>query len=91
VPIVVTPRAIEVLRRALDAGRMDATRVGVRIAAARGMRGGDVRTTFAEEPEPGDETIDAEGIRLYVAAELATSGAVVDVADEHDRIVLRNP
>jgi Fe-S cluster assembly iron-binding protein IscA len=89
VPLVVTPRAVDVLRRALVAGRMDPERVGIRISVARGMRGEEVRTGFAEEPEPGDETLDAAGIRLFVPADLAAKDATLDVADEHDRIVLR--
>lgn len=90
-PIVVTPRAVDVLRRALDAGRMDPARVGIRVSLARGMRGSEVRTGFAEEPEPGDETVDAGGIRLFIPAEIVAGEAVLDVADEHDRIVLRAP
>lgn len=68
---------------------MDADRVGIRVSVARGMRGEDVRTGFADEPEPGDETLDAGGIRLFVPPELAARAATLDVADEHDRIVLR--
>jgi len=88
VPLVVTPRAVEVLRRALEAGRLDARRVGIRVTLARGLRGEDVRTGFAEEAEPGDETIDAGGVRLFVPSDLASSDARLDVAAEHDRIVL---
>lgn len=88
-PVTVTPRAIEVLRRALEAGRMDPAVVGVRIAVGRGLRGDDVRTTFAEQPEPDDETLDAGGVRIFVAHELASREVTVDVADEHDRIVLK--
>jgi Fe-S cluster assembly iron-binding protein IscA len=91
VPIVVTPRAVDVLKRALEAGRMDPARVGVRVSLARGMRGSEVRTGFAEAPEPGDETLDAGGIRLFIPAEIAAGDSVIDVADEHDRIVLRTP
>jgi Fe-S cluster assembly iron-binding protein IscA len=85
----VTPRAVEVLRRALDAARLDPARTGVRVAEARGMRGSEIRTGFADEPEPGDETIDAGGIRIYVPAALARRDATIDVSDEHERIVLR--
>lgn len=87
-PIVVTPRAVEVLRRALEAGRMDPARVGIRVSVARGPRGEEIRTGFAEEPEPGDDTIQAGGVRLYVPAALAARDATIDVAPEHDRIVL---
>jgi hypothetical protein len=88
-PIEVTPRAIEVLKRALEAGRMDPRIVGVQIGLAAGLRGTEVRTGFAEQPEPGEVEVGVEGLRLFVQASLAERGTVVDVADEHDRIVIR--
>jgi Fe-S cluster assembly iron-binding protein IscA len=86
VPIEVTTRAVEVLRRALEAGRMDPGRVAIRISIDRG---GELRTGFAEEVEPGEESIVVGGVRLLVPAALGERGAIIDVADEHDRIVLR--
>ena len=68
---------------------MDPERIGVRITVARGLRGEEVRTGFAEDPEPGDESITFEGMRLFVPSDIVARGATVDVADEHDRIVLR--
>ena len=70
---------------------MDPARVGIRVSLARGMRGSEVRTGFAEDPEPGDETLEADGIRLFIPPEVAAGDSVLDVADEHDRIVLRSP
>ncbi len=87
--VEVTPRAIEVLRRALEAGRLDPAEVGIRLSIAKGLRGAELRTGFAEHPEPGEETVDVGGIRLFVSPELAEGGATIDVADEHDRFVLR--
>jgi hypothetical protein len=84
-PIVVTERAVEVLRRALEAGRLDPEVVGIRVWRTRD---GAVRTGFAEEPEPGDDTMDIAGIRLFIPAELAGEGRTLDVSSEHDRIVL---
>lgn len=84
--VEVTPRAIEVLRRALDAGRLHPTEVGIRVTLAKSLRGTELRTGFAEQAEPGEETIEAGGIRLFVGPELS---GTLDVADEHDRIVLR--
>lgn len=89
VPVDVTERALEVLGRALDAGRLDRSRVGIRVALARGLRGEEVRIGFAEEPEPGEVVRDAGGIRLFVPKELDDRNAVIDVAEEHDRIILR--
>lgn len=65
---------------------MDQNGVGIRVTLARG---GEVRTGFAEEAEPGEETIEAGGVRLFVPSELVARGATIEVADEHDRIILR--
>jgi len=89
VPIAVTERALEVLSRALDAARLDRSRVGIRIALGRGLRGEEVRTGFAEDPEPGEIVHEAGGIRLFVPSALDDRSAVIDVADEHDRIIVR--
>jgi Fe-S cluster assembly iron-binding protein IscA len=70
---------------------MDPARVGIRVSLARGMRGEEVRTGFAEEPESGDVTLDAGGVRVFVPPDIAAEEAVLDVADEHDRIILRAP
>jgi hypothetical protein len=85
VPIRVSPRAVEVLRRALEVGRMDPARVGIRVTIAPG---GELRTGFAEDSEQGEQTVEAGGVRLFVPGELASGDATIDVADEHDRIVL---
>lgn len=82
----VTPRAIEVLRRALTAGRLDPSKAGIRISVAKGQRGSELRTGFAEKAEPGEAIVEAGGIRLFVAPDVA---GTLDVGDEHDRIVLR--
>jgi hypothetical protein len=88
-PIEVTPRAIAVLKRALELGRMDPSRVGIRISTARGLHGNEARTGFSEEPEADEVTVVAGDLRLFVPSALAERGAVVDVADEHDKIVVR--
>ena len=80
--VEVTPRAIEVLRRALEAGRLDPSEVGIRLS----MAGRELRTGFAEQAEPGEETIEVGGIRLFVPPDLE---GTLDVEAEHDRIVLR--
>ena len=84
--VEVTPRAIEVLRRALEAGRLDPAEAGIRVTMARSRRGAELQTGFAEQAEPGEETIEAGGIRLFVGPDIS---GILDVADEHDRIVLR--
>lgn len=87
--VEVTPRAVEVLKRAFELGRMDPSQVGVRVSVATGLRGEEVRTGFAEEPEPDETIVEAGGIRLFVATKLSERGAVIDVAAEHDQIVVR--
>ena len=84
--VEVTPRAIEVLRRALEAGRLDPAQAGIRVAMVKSLRGAELQTGFAEQAEPGEVTIETGGIRLFVAADIS---GTLDVADEHDRIVLR--
>ncbi|MFY9586194.1 MAG: hypothetical protein WAT66_01925 [Actinomycetota bacterium] len=84
--VEITPRAIEVLRRALEAARLAPSDAGIQVTLARSLRGPELRTGFAEQAEPGEETIEAGGIRLFVGAEIS---GILDVADEHDRIVLR--
>jgi hypothetical protein len=86
VPIEVTPRAIEVLKRALEAGRMDPALVGVRLSIDRS---GSLRTGFAEEPEAGEETVVAGEVRVFVSAEIAAAGLVLDASVEHEQLVLR--
>ena len=87
--VEVTPRAVEVFKRAFELGRMDPARVGVRVSVAKALRGEEVRTGFAEEPEPDETTVEAGGIRLFVATRLAERGVVIDVAAEHDQITVR--
>ena len=87
--IEVTPKAVAVLTRALDAGRMDPANVAIRLTIGRGPGGEEVRTGFADEAEPDEVSVAVGGITLYVPGELFARGATVDVSDEHDRIVVR--
>jgi len=50
-------------------------------------RNGDTQIGFADEPAEGDEVALVSGVRVFVAPGLAD--AVLDVADEHDRIIVR--
>ena len=89
-PIEVTPRAVSVLRRALEAGRMNPETVGIRIELGPGGRPEDARTGFADEASAEERLVRIDGIMLFVPLALDDRGAVVDVADEHDRIVVRH-
>jgi Fe-S cluster assembly iron-binding protein IscA len=88
VGVEITARALEVLRRALELGRMNPAQVAIRVTVSSD-RGGEARTTFADELEPDETTVELSGIRLYVPTALAERGATIDVSDEHDKIVVR--
>lgn len=82
---MVTPRAAEVLRRGLEAARLDPAHVGVRVWVA----GGAARTAFADEPDGGDAVVDAGGIRVFVAPSATADGPIaIDVSAEHEQIVV---
>jgi Fe-S cluster assembly iron-binding protein IscA len=75
-----------VLRRSLElAGESD---VGVRLRVA----GGEVRPRFVAEPLPGDEVVEVDGVRIFVAASIVEElgDVVVDVTPEHGTLVVRS-
>lgn len=83
--VTVTPRAAEVLRRGLQAARLDPSTFGVRVWIA----GGQARSGFADEPDEGDATVDAGGLRVFVDPGVTRDGpAAIDVSAEHDQIVV---
>jgi Fe-S cluster assembly iron-binding protein IscA len=91
-PIEVTEEAVEVLRRSLELGGVDATTGGVRLRAARGLGGGlDVQVELADEPMPDEETIEAGGVRLFIDPEVtrAIPDAVVAIEHQHELVVVR--
>jgi len=83
--VVITPRAADVLRRGLDAARLDPSAFGVRVWVAAGQ----ARSGFADEPERGDTTVEAGGMRIFVNESVTQDGpAAIDVSAEHDQIVV---
>lgn len=82
----VTPDAVAVIRRSLELADADPQQVGVRLRRA----GGAVRPRFATDPEPGDEVVLAEGIRVFVAAALLEEAEHLEigVSAEHDTLVV---
>ena len=62
--------------------------MGVRLRVA----GGAVRPRFVPGAEEGDETVDAGGIRVFIAKTIldANGGSVeVDVTAEHEQLTVR--
>ena len=61
--------------------------VGVRLRIA----GGSVRSRFAEGPEDGDEVLEADGIRVFVARGIVESApnVEIDITLEHAELIVR--
>jgi Fe-S cluster assembly iron-binding protein IscA len=92
VGIRVTDEAAELLSRSLVMGGVDAANGGVRLRAAKALGGGvDVQVELADSPLPGETTIEAEGVRIFVDPDVTATipDAVVAVEPQHDRIVVR--
>jgi Fe-S cluster assembly iron-binding protein IscA len=90
--IEVTEEAIEVLRRSLELGRIDADSGGVRLRGARGLGGGmDVQVELADAPLGDEQVIVAGGVRIFVDPEVtrALPNAVVTVEPQHEVVVVR--
>jgi Fe-S cluster assembly iron-binding protein IscA len=82
-----TAAALEVVKHSLSLAQADPSKVGVRLRIA----GGAVRPRFVEEPEDGDETVEVEGVRVFIAKSvLDEHGDVeVDVTPEHGNLMVR--
>ena len=92
VSIEVTPEAAEVLRRSLDLAGLSGPDAGARLRASRGLgRGLEVQVELADGPRPGEQVVDARGIRLYVdpAVNEALTDPVVAVEPQHQTVVVR--
>lgn len=90
--IEVTDEAVEVLRRSLELGNVDASRGGVRLRGARGLGGGmDIQVELADGPLEDESVIERKGVRIFVDAEVtkAIPDAVVAVEPQHEVVVVR--
>ncbi len=91
--IEVTPEAVELLRRSLRlAGLGDRGEAGIRLRSAHGLGGGvEVQIELAEGPGGDEQTIEAGGIKLFVAPEIeeAVPDPVVTVEPQHETVVVR--
>lgn len=55
------------------------------------VAGGEVRPRFAQQPEPDDEVLEVEGLRVFVARSVTAEHGLVEVAvaPEHDQLIVR--
>lgn len=83
----VTPEALAVIRNSLELAELDPSETGVRLRVA----GGELRPRFASEPREGDEELEVEGVRVFIAPDVAEPGADVEigVSAEHETLVVR--
>ena len=74
------------IRNSLELAGADPAQMGVRLRIA----GGQVRPRFVAEPEPDDEVVDAEGIRVFVARSIVEQHGDVEigVTPEHGQLVV---
>jgi hypothetical protein len=80
--IELTPRARELLLTAAAAARRFDPEARIRLS----RDGTGLRSSFAHEPEAGDQTVEDGDLVLFVEAALE---GVVDVIEPHDRLALR--
>jgi Fe-S cluster assembly iron-binding protein IscA len=82
----ITPEALDVIRRSLELAGADPSEMAVRLRRA----GGAIRPRFVSDPQADDVVVESEGIRVFVAAAIASEGDVeIDVTSEHDELVVR--
>lgn len=81
----ISESAAGVLARAYDAAARLNPRAKVRVY----RRKGQIETGFAEEPFEGDETVEHDGMILFVATDVGDG--VLDTSEEHDVLVVRPP
>jgi Fe-S cluster assembly iron-binding protein IscA len=88
----VTTRAVDVLREERSHQGIP-EHFGVRVHSDRSDSGAVLRLAFAEAPDPGDEVGEADGVRVFVAPDVADalSGRALDThqAPEGAGFVLR--
>ena len=78
----ITEEATEVLERAYDAAARFNPDARVRLYRSAGQ----VQTTFADAPEPGDSVVEHEGLTIFVEDGIA---GTLDVSGQHDHLVVR--
>ncbi len=90
--IEITDEAVEVLRRSLQLGNVDASTGGVRLRAARALGGGvDVQVELADGPSEGESVVEKDGLRVFVDPGVAEAvpDPMVTVEPQHENVVVR--
>ena len=90
--IEITDEAVEVLRRSLQLGSVDASSGGVRLRTARALGGGvDVQVELADGPSAGESVVEKDGVRVFVDPSVAEAvpDPMVTVEPQHENIVVR--
>jgi Fe-S cluster assembly iron-binding protein IscA len=92
VTIRVTDEALEVLKRSLELGGVDASSGGIRLRGGRELGGGmRINVELAGAPAEGEEIVEAGGIRIFVDRSVTDEmpSAVVALEPEHETVVVR--
>ncbi|HYI46814.1 MAG TPA: hypothetical protein VE174_15260 [Actinomycetota bacterium] len=90
--IEITPEAIEVLKRSLELAKLDPATHGIRLRTAHALGGGlQTQIELADAPAAGEETIEAGGVRLFIAPEVleAIPDPILAMEPQHENVVLR--
>jgi hypothetical protein len=82
----VTDEALDVIRRSLELASADPSELGVRLR----MAGGAIRPRFQAEPSEGDVIVEQDGIRIFLAADIAVGDVEIGVSAEHETLVVRS-
>lgn len=80
--ITFTEWAVDILGRAQQAARRFDPEAQLRLARTSA----GVQAVLVHGPEPGDRTLDAGGVPVFVEPDLE---GLVDIEEPHDRLVLR--
>jgi hypothetical protein len=80
--IEVTDWAREILTRSSQAARRFNPAAKVRLARVSGS----VQAVLTDAPSPEDQTVDLDGVTVYVEAGLE---GLIDIEEPHDRLILK--
>ena len=88
----ITDEALEVLRRSLELGGVDPATGGIRLRGATGLGGGIyVQVVLADGPLEGEDSIEKDGVRIFVDPSIQATfpEAIVALEPQHEVVVVR--